>query len=106
MYIDIDEELVYRSAPCNRVKVCFDLGCDHVAPMRDQQACKKHPKMPLRKTNTTESKCPVQFAKKIIQMISAAGFLYLCVNKRKTQVTCTVMQFMEHHIYFPQPEYC
>ena len=62
---DIDgkkEEFVYRSAPCNGVKVCSEPGCDYVASIRDQRACKKHPKMPLHKTNTTASKCPVQFA--------------------------------------------
>lgn len=56
------EELVYRSAPCNGVKVCSEPECDHVAPMRDQRPCKKHPNMPLHKTNTKECKCPVQFA--------------------------------------------
>ena len=53
---------MYRSAPCNGVKVCSEPGCDHVAPIRDQRACKKHPKMPLCKTNTKDSKCSVQFA--------------------------------------------
>ena len=44
------------------MKICSEPGCDYVAPMRDQRARKKHPKMPLCKINTKESMCPVQFA--------------------------------------------
>ena len=44
------------------VKVCLVSGCSHVVPIRDQRPCKKHPKeLQLQKTNSKDSKCPVQF---------------------------------------------
>ncbi len=56
-----DEELkvIYRSAPCNGVKVCPDEGCDYTVPVKDHRLCRKHPHAPLQKTNTV-SPCPVQ----------------------------------------------
>ena len=52
--------VVYRSAPCNGVKVCSKSGCKYVAPVRELRSCKDHPHKPLQKTNDIEE-CPVQF---------------------------------------------
>ena len=55
-----DEKLVYRVAPCNRVKFCPQEGCDYVAPVSAQRPCHKHQQ---KLTKSSEAcPCPVQFA--------------------------------------------
>ena len=55
-----DEQLFYKSAPCNGVKVCSEKGCHYVAPIRELRRCKNHSSKPLQKTSDME-RCPVQF---------------------------------------------
>ena len=55
-----DEQVFYKSAPCNGVKVCSEKGCHYVAPIRELRRCKNHSSKPLQKTNDME-RCPVQF---------------------------------------------
>ena len=65
-----DVSVVYRSAPCNGVKVCPESGCPYVAAIREQ---KSHPDKPLYKTNDIEP-CPVQFYHIFILMTVGGGF--------------------------------
>ena len=56
------EELIYRCAPCNGVKVCPQSDCSFVAPISRTRPCPHHPDAPLKRSNETSHKCPVQFA--------------------------------------------
>jgi len=56
------EELVYRSAPCNGVKLCSASGCKFVVPISHHRRCELHPTAPLLKSNEAHDPCPVQFA--------------------------------------------
>ena len=54
----IDEEVFYRMAPCNGVKVCSALDCSHAQPLNSKKnLCSTHPSSSTDKT----SGCPVVF---------------------------------------------
>ena len=52
--------LMYRSAPCNGVKICSVKGCNYVAPMSAQRPCPTHSQK-LVKSSSTSGPCPVEF---------------------------------------------
>jgi len=54
--------LMYRSAPCNGVKLCPVESCNFVAPMSQQRPCPLHTDMPLKKSTCDGSMCPVEIA--------------------------------------------
>ena len=54
----IDEEVFYRMAPCNGVKVCSASDCSHAQPLNSKKIlCSTHPSSSTDKTNG----CPVVF---------------------------------------------
>ena len=57
------EELVYRCAPCNGVKICSQSDCNFVAPVSRLRSCPDHPDAKLKQSNEmSPTKCPVEFA--------------------------------------------
>ena len=57
------EELVYRCAPCNGVKICSQSDCNFVAPISHLRSCPDHPDAKLKRSNEmSPTKCPVEFA--------------------------------------------
>ena len=65
--------LVYRSAPCNGVKLCPEIECEYVAPISAQRPCATHGQK-LTSSNIS-GPCPVEFGYlKIIKMITDGGF--------------------------------
>ena len=62
--VNIDNEqtaLIYRSAPCNGVKVCPAKDCNYVTSVSSLRSCRNHSKEKLVKTNI-KCPCPVDFA--------------------------------------------
>ena len=39
---DNKENVFYRSAACQGVKMCPEIGCTYVAPIREKKGCKTH----------------------------------------------------------------
>ena len=57
------EELIYRCAPCNGVKVCSRSECNFVAPISRLRSCPDHPEATLKRSNDISlTNCPVEFA--------------------------------------------
>ena len=54
-------KVIYRSAPCNGVKICPVEGCSYTVPVKDHRSCRDHPNVSLQRTNTEDTKCPMQF---------------------------------------------
>ena len=55
-----EETLIYRSAPCNGVKMCPVKGCKYVASITAQRRCPTHSQKLVKSTDMIGS-CPVEF---------------------------------------------
>ena len=80
---DTNETLMYRSSPCNGVKLCPGDSCDYVAPVSAQRPCLKHPTLQLVRSNATQP-CPVVFAYAYPKNVHQDHRRWLLVFRRHT----------------------
>ena len=69
--------LMYRSAPCNGVKICSVKGCNYVAPMSAQRPCPTHSQKLVKSSSITTGLVQLNLdtsTQRIVKMTIDDGF--------------------------------